>query len=130
VTRLIDYAEFCGVPGYDQSAAALDTDLEIEPQDLARKLADGHPMRLIDVREPHEVAISGIDGEELIPLGTFAARIHELESTEEIVVFCKSGTRSARALGLLLAAGFQNARNLRGGINAWAREVDPGLPIY
>jgi adenylyltransferase/sulfurtransferase len=130
VTRLIDYAEFCGVPGYDQSFAGLDTDLEIAPQDLARRLTQGHPMRLIDVREPHEVAISSIDGEELIPLGTFAARMDELENEEEIVVFCKTGTRSARALGLLIAAGFQNVRNLRGGINAWAREVDPGLPIY
>ncbi len=130
VTRLIDYAEFCGMPGYDQTFAGLDEDLEITPQVLAQKLADGHPTRLIDVREPHEVEISSIDGEELIPLGTFAARMDELENHEEIVVFCKSGTRSARALGLLLAAGFQNARNLRGGINAWAREVDPGLPIY
>ena len=65
-----------------------------------------------------------------IPLGSLAARLAELDSAREMVVFCKSGTRSLRALELLASAGFKKVKNLKGGINAWAREVDPSLPIY
>ena len=87
-------------------------------------------MRLIDVREPHELEISRLPGAELIPLGSLASHLHELDSAEEMVVFCKSGSRSARALELLAGAGFRKVRNLYGGINAWARDVDPSLPQY
>ncbi len=130
ITELIDYAAFCGVPGHDQQHAALDAEWEIEPEDLAKRLKRGERVRLIDVREPHELEISKLEGEELIPLGSFASRMHELDSNEQIVLFCKSGTRSARALQILAGAGFSKIQNLRGGINAWAREIDPGLPIY
>jgi adenylyltransferase/sulfurtransferase len=97
---------------------------------LAEQLKAGNPIRLIDVREPHELEISKIEGAELIPLGQLAARLNELDSAEEIVLFCKSGTRSARALEVLASAGFRRVKNLKGGINAWAREIDPSLPIY
>lgn len=130
ITELIDYAAFCGVPGHDQQHAALEAAWEIEPQDLAQRLERGERMRLIDVREPHELQISSLEGEELIPLGVFASRMHELDSDEPIVLFCKSGTRSARALQMLLSAGFSKIKNLRGGINAWARDVNPSLPVY
>jgi adenylyltransferase/sulfurtransferase len=85
---------------------------------------------LIDVREPHELEISHLEGAQLIPLGQLAARLSELDSAEEIVLFCKGGSRSARALELLLSAGFRKVKNLKGGINAWATEVDPRLPVY
>jgi rhodanese-related sulfurtransferase len=91
---------------------------------------DGQHIKLIDVREPHELEISKIDGAKLIPLGQLAARMSELDSADEIVLFCKSGTRSARALELLASAGFRKMKNLKGGINAWAREVDHSLPVY
>jgi adenylyltransferase/sulfurtransferase len=130
IADLIDYADFCGVPGHDIPFAALDAEFEITPTDLAKRLKRRGPIRLIDVREPHELAISRIDGGESVPLGTFAAFMHDFQSDEEIVLICKSGTRSARALHLLLGAGFNNVKNLRGGINAWAREVDPQVPIY
>lgn len=91
---------------------------------------NGERIRLIDVREPHELEISRIPGAQNIPLGDFASRMSELDSSEEIVLFCKSGTRSARALELLLSAGFRRVKHLKGGINAWAREVDPSLPVY
>jgi adenylyltransferase/sulfurtransferase len=65
-----------------------------------------------------------------IPLGTLAARMSELDSADEMVIFCKAGTRSTRALELLVTAGFKKVRNLKGGINAWAQEVDESLPIY
>ncbi len=82
------------------------------------------------MREPHERQISSIADSINIPLGTLAARLSELDSAAEMVVFCKSGTRSARALELLASAGFRKVRNLKGGINAWAREVDTDQPIY
>jgi sulfur-carrier protein adenylyltransferase/sulfurtransferase len=84
----------------------------------------------VDVREPHELQISRLEGADLIPLGQLAARLPELDSAEEIVLMCKAGTRSARALELLASAGFRKIKNLKGGINAWARDVDPRLPIY
>ena len=74
--------------------------------------------------------ISRLPGAQLIPLGQLAARLSELDSAEDMVLFCKSGTRSARALELMVSAGFRKVKNLKGGINAWAREVDPTLPVY
>ncbi len=130
VTELIDYEAFCGVPGHDRGADILAPEFEIEPRELAERLQRGEKLRLIDVREPHELEISRIEGAELIPLGSLAAHLHELDSAEEIVLFCKSGTRSARALELLMGAGFRKVKNLRGGINAWAEQVDPSLPRY
>jgi len=130
VTTLIDYEAFCGVPGHDRGESRLAGEWEVGPRELAEQLRRGEPIRLIDVREPHELEISRIPGATLIPLGSLAARMHELDSAEEIVLFCKSGSRSARALELLAGAGFRKMKNLRGGINAWAEEVDPSLPVY
>jgi len=130
VTELIDYEAFCGVPGHDREESLLASEFEIEPTDLAARLANGERFRLIDVREPHELEISRIEGAVLIPLGSLAARMHELDSSEEMVLFCKSGSRSARAVELLAGAGFRKQKNLKGGINAWARQVDPSLPLY
>jgi adenylyltransferase/sulfurtransferase len=130
VTELIDYEEFCGMPGHDLEEGRLASEWEIEPQDLAARLNRSENFRLIDVREPHELEISYIEGAELFPLGSLAAQMHELNSAEEIVLFCKAGTRSARALELLVGAGFRKLKNLRGGINAWAREIDASLPTY
>lgn len=130
ITELIDYEAFCGVPGHDRAEARLPEEWEIEPRELAARLQRNEPLRLIDVREPHELEISQIPGAELIPLGELAARMHELDSAQEMVLFCKAGTRSARAIGFLAGAGFRRIKHLRGGINAWAEEVDPNLPIY
>jgi rhodanese-related sulfurtransferase len=130
ITGLIDYDAFCGVPGGDHEEGRLARQWEIEPRELADRLARGESLRLIDVREPHELEIAHIEGAELVPLGSLAARMHELDSAQEIVLFCRSGTRSARALQLLAGAGFRRLKNLRGGINAWAKEVDPSLPEY
>jgi adenylyltransferase/sulfurtransferase len=130
VTKLIDYEAFCGVPGHDHEEGRLDSEWEIEAQELAARLKSGDEIHLIDVREPHELEISHLEGAELIPLGSLAGRMHELDSAEEIILICKAGTRSARALELLLGAGFRKIKNLRGGINAWAEEVDTTLPVY
>jgi adenylyltransferase/sulfurtransferase len=113
VTELIDYEAFCGVPGHDRGEGRLASEWEIEPKELAERLQQGGRLRLIDVREPHELEISRIEGAELMPLGSLAAHLHELDSAEEIVLFCKSGSRSARAVELLAGAGFRKQRHLR-----------------
>lgn len=130
ISELIDYEAFCGMPAHDHDAGSAGEDWDITAGDLAARLNEGIDLRLIDVREPHEQEISNLDGSELIPLGQFASRLSELDSTQEIVLFCKSGTRSTRALEILVSAGFKKVKNLKHGINAWALEVDPSLPIY
>jgi adenylyltransferase/sulfurtransferase len=130
ITEPIDYKAFCGVPGHDHEEGTVGGGWDISARELADRLKNGESIHLIDVREPHELEISRIEGAQLIPLGQIATRLSELNSAEEIVLFCKSGSRSARALDLLVSAGFRKVKNLKGGINAWAREVDPGLPVY
>jgi sulfur-carrier protein adenylyltransferase/sulfurtransferase len=130
ITELIDYEAFCGVPGFDHEEGRLASQWEIEASEVSHLLAQGNKIKLIDVREPHELQISSIAGAELIPLGSFAGRMHELDSADDIVLFCKSGSRSARALELLAGAGFKKVKNMLGGINAWAQTVDRNLPVY
>lgn len=130
ITELIDYEAFCGVPGHDHEEGSAGSLWDIDALQLAERLRQNPRPRLLDVREPHELEISQIAGADLIPLGQLAGRLSELDSAEELVVFCKGGTRSARALELLVSAGFRKVKNLKGGINAWAKEVDPELPIY
>lgn len=130
VTALIDYNEFCGVPGIVHDEGSAGAEWDIEAVELAKKLRAGKPLLLLDVREPHELQISRLDGAQNIPLGELAARLSELDSAQEIVLFCKMGSRSRRALELLVSAGFRKVKNLQGGINAWAKGVDTNLPIY
>jgi adenylyltransferase/sulfurtransferase len=130
VTELIDYEEFCGIPAHDHDEGSAGELWDITPEDLAAKIKAGKTLRLIDVREPHEQEISQIDNTEMIPLGQVASRLSELDSAEDIVLICKSGTRSTRALEILVSAGFKKVKNLKGGINSWAALVDPSLPIY
>jgi adenylyltransferase/sulfurtransferase len=129
ITELIDYEAFCGVPGRGHEEGQAGAGYTITAPELAERLKHDF-LQLIDVREPHELAISALPGAENIPLGTLAARLSELDSAQDIVLFCKSGTRSARALELLASAGFRKIRHLEGGINAWAQQVDRELPVY
>lgn len=126
VTDLIDYAEFCGFLGVEHT----ENEQEITPSELAARLQAGDKLVLVDVREPHELEISRLPGARLIPFGELASRLVEMEKDAEIVLFCRTGSRSARALDVLVADGFTRARHLRGGLNAWAREVDPRVVIY
>ncbi len=128
--ELIDYEAFCGVPAHDHSDSSMEDRFEINALELAQKLKNGEPIKLLDVREPHELNISAIDGATLIPLGQLVGRLSELDTADEIVVFCHLGGRSARAVELMLSAGFRKVKNLNGGINDWARQVDPSLRIY
>ena len=129
IKELIDYDAFCGVPGRGHDEGSAGEGYDITAPDLAFRLKQNH-LKLLDVREPHELQISALPGAVNIPLGALAARLSELDSAQDMVVFCKTGVRSSRALELLASAGFKKVKNLKGGINAWAREVDPALPIY
>jgi rhodanese-related sulfurtransferase len=130
ITSLVDYFEFCGVPGLDQPEDPAGKARSITARQLSLKRKRSEKIHLIDVREPHELAISQIKGAENIPLGELAGQLGKLDSSQEIVLFCKSGSRSQRALEILISAGFRKVKNLRGGINAWAMDVDPKLPVY
>jgi len=129
IKELIDYEEFCGVPGHDHEEGSAGAGLDITAPELAERVKINH-LKLLDVREPHELEISALPNAVNIPLGQLASRLAELNSADDMVVFCKAGTRSARALELLSSAGFKKVKNLKGGINAWAKEVDTNLPIY
>jgi adenylyltransferase/sulfurtransferase len=130
IKELIDYEAFCGVPGHDHGEeGSAGANWDITAPELAERVKTNH-LKLLDVREPHELEISALPEATNIPLGQLAARLSELDSADEMVVFCKGGTRSARALELLASAGFKKVKNLKGGINAWAREVDKSLPVY
>ena len=130
ITELIDYEQFCGIP---QAKAAEEEEAavpHITAKELKTKLDRGDNFQLIDVREPFEWDICRIPGARLIPLGQLPSRMSELDSADEIVLQCKSGARSARALKLLQEAGFGKLYNVEGGIAAWADEVDPSVPKY
>ena len=129
IKELIDYEEFCGVPSHDHEEGSAGAGLDITVQELSERMKTNH-LKLLDVREPHELEISALPNAKNIPLGQLAARLSELDTADEMVIFCKSGGRSARGLELLVSAGFKKVKNLKGGINAWAREVDPEVPIY
>jgi adenylyltransferase/sulfurtransferase len=128
--ELIDYEDFCGVPIMEEIQNSPNTEWEISPKELNEQLQNGNDVILIDVREPQELQISKLPNAELIPLGQFPGRMSELDSSKEMVIFCRSGARSGHAVDLLRAAGFTKVKNLVGGINDWARQVDPDMPLY
>ena len=128
VTELIDYEQFCGiVPAATTDTQASD-DTTVE--ELKGRLDRQDGVFVLDVREPQEYQICRIPDSTLIPLGDLPQRLTELEGHDDMVVHCKSGVRSAKAVKLLREAGFSKAKNLRGGILAWIDRVDPSLPKY
>ncbi len=133
VTALIDYEQFCGGAG-----EFLDEPLErprvaeIDVEELRGRLDSGRPPAILDVRESHEWRISnlGAYGARLVPLGRLQEVLDELDRDRDLVVYCRTGHRSAIAVQQLASLGFDRALNLRGGINEWARRIDPSLPTY
>lgn len=132
ITELIDYQQFCGVPGHEPEPVAIQgfSEWEIDPVQVKAKRDHGDRFVLIDVREPHEYQICRIPGAKLIPLGELPSRVHELDSSEEIVAYCRSGVRSGKAVDFLRQAGFRKVKNMVGGILAWSDKVDPSVPKY
>jgi adenylyltransferase/sulfurtransferase len=128
VTRLIDYQQFCGIP--QQVTHTEPAKGEIDVTEVKQKIDRGADFVLVDVREPHEYQIASIPQAKLIPLGELGRRLGELDPDDEIVVHCKSGGRSAKAVEFLRQQGFKDVSNMRGGILAWSDKVDPKVPKY
>lgn len=126
VTKLIDYEAFCGVV----PAAPVAGIPEITVEELKNLRDRDVAFVLVDVREPHEIAISSFPESVKIPLGSLAQNVNRLSTADEIVVHCKTGGRSAKAVQFLQQAGFKKVRNLSGGINRWAERIDPTMPRY
>ena len=128
IHELIDYEEFCGIRGEQEPEMDLNVP-EITPRELKARFDRGDDLFILDVREPHEYRICNLKGH-LIPLRELPRRVHELDSSHEIVAHCRSGKRSAQAIDFLLKAGFRKVVNLRCGILSWSTEVDPTVPRY
>ena len=128
LTELIDYNQFCGIRGEDTGEVA-NVMTDMTPEELKRRLDAGDDIFVLDVREPHEYQIANLGGH-LIPLNDLPKRVSELDASRVIVVHCKMGGRSAKAVDFLRQSGFSNVHNLAGGITAWAERVDPKVPKY
>jgi len=125
VTQLIDYEAFCGIgaePVYDGA--------DVTADEVKGELDAGKELVLLDVRDPHEYEITHIDGAKFIPLGELPARLNELDDHADVVTYCHHGARSLKALEILKAAGFAKVRSLRGGIDAWAVNVEREMARY
>ncbi len=127
VTQLIDYNQFCGIQPETPMQPTPD---EIPAAELATMLKRGDPFLLVDVREPNELDICRIPGATLLPLSALPQRFGELPKDQPIVLHCKAGKRSMKALQFLRQQGYANLRSVRGGIEAWSNEVDPSVPKY
>ncbi|MGG7102940.1 adenylyltransferase/sulfurtransferase MoeZ [Rhodococcus sp. 24CO] len=130
VTELIDYDEFCGVVSEEASAAVAQS--TITAPELAQLIESGREVQLVDVREPVEWDIMHLPGAVLIPKGRIVSgeALAALPQNKQIVLYCKTGIRSAEALAVLKSAGFADAVHVQGGAVAWAKQVDTSLPLY
>jgi adenylyltransferase/sulfurtransferase len=128
IRELVDYEAFCGVP---PAADGTSADVpEVTVEELRGMRARAEDFVLLDVREPHEVAICAFPESVRVPLGALPDNLNRLSTADEIVVHCKLGGRSAKAVQLLRDAGFRKVRNLAGGIDRWAERIDPTMPRY
>jgi molybdopterin/thiamine biosynthesis adenylyltransferase/rhodanese-related sulfurtransferase len=130
VTELIDYDDFCGAVSDEAAAAAVGS--TITAPELRDWLDSDKSIELIDVREPAEWEIVRIPGARLVPKGEFldGSALAGLPQDRQIVLYCKSGVRSAEALAAVKAAGFRDAVHVQGGVVSWVKTVDPSLPVY
>ena len=132
IHEVIDYEQFCGISmgSEEEHVEELGDEWVITPSDLNSELQGGSKVVLVDVREPHEWDITHITGSTFIPEGDVLARMNELDTADDIVLICRTGIRSARALNQLREVGFTKLRNLVGGLHGWADDVDPSVPKY
>ena len=128
IRELIDYEEFCGLRRGELPES---DEIFVTPQELKEKLDAGEPLLLLDVREPEELEISEFPYPyKHIPLDDLPERVHELDLTSDIVIFCRNDQRSRLAAQMLQRMGFSRVKVLKGGINAWSQEIDPSVPQY
>ena len=130
VTELIDYEQFCGITSVVQDPEPSSSSDVATVEELKTRLDRKDAFLLLDVREQREFEICRIPGSVLIPLGELPSRLAELKGRDDMIVHCKSGVRSGKAVALLRGSGFAGARNLTGGILAWIDRIDPTLPKY
>ena len=132
ITELVDYEQFCGIVPVQESSA--DLEMEIAVEQVKKMMDEKHAFKLIDVREPSEYGICKIEGATLIPLGDIEAKdttlLNGLSPDDEIVLHCKAGVRSMKALKALEEMGFHNLKSMRGGINEWSEKIDSSVPLY
>jgi len=124
ITEPIDYQGFCGMS--NPTTPDVPT---VTVQELNEARQTKAPHFLLDVREPAEYAVGRIEGSKFIPLGELESRLAELPRDQRILVHCKAGGRSAKAVGLLRQHGFNDAWNVAGGIIAWSKEIDPSVAV-
>jgi adenylyltransferase/sulfurtransferase len=130
ITTLQNYEYFCGITHDDEQNGDHQQLEQITARQLQELLEAGRKPVLLDVREPQEWDITHIEGARLIPLGDVPQRMNELDTADDIVVYCHHGTRSAKAINFLKKMGFEKLKNLAGGIDSWAVNVDPDMPRY
>jgi molybdopterin/thiamine biosynthesis adenylyltransferase/rhodanese-related sulfurtransferase len=128
IRTLIDYEEFCGVKPVNVNQPT-NQSYKITVKELKQRLDQGEKVTLVDVREQFEYDLVHLEAK-LIPLRTLPGKLHELNAGDEIVVYCHTGARSHSAVEFLKTSGFTNVKNLTGGIEAWAREIDPTMMRY
>src|SRR6266487_4187505 len=127
IKELIDYEEFCGLRGPSEQ---LGEEFQISVEELKERIDEGREVVLLDVREPMEWEIARLDRAILMPVAQVPARVNELSTADEIVVYCKTGARSGRITNFLRELGFRKVKNLVGGIDEWADKVEPEMPRY
>ena len=132
IKELIDYEEFCGILPVEESPE--DDEMEIGVEQVKQMMDNKQTFRLVDVRESSEYDICKIGGAILIPLGDIEAKdpskLNRLKQDEQIVLHCKAGVRSMKALKALQEMGFKNLKSMRGGINEWSEKIDSSVPLY
>ncbi|MEE2739441.1 MAG: molybdopterin-synthase adenylyltransferase MoeB [Planctomycetota bacterium] len=130
IKELIDYEQFCGIPSQQEDTSLSEPNWEISVSDLHAQIQGDPKPFILDVRNPVEYEICKLPESVLIPLSQLPQRTGELDPHQEIIVHCKTGQRSAQAVEFLREAGFQKVKNLLGGIEAWAEEIDADMPTY
>ncbi len=125
ITELVNYKEFCGMKQKEGMS-----EFDMTARELKAAIDAGRKLILLDVREPFEHALCHLKSSTLIPLDQLSLRLNELDLNDEIVAYCHVGIRSASAVSLLRDNGFTNVKNLLGGIDSWAAQVDPEMPRY
>ncbi len=129
ITKLIDYDAFCGI--LPNEVNVLESQYEITPRELAALLDHTDRPFLLDVRNSYEADIATIPGtDRLIPVDQLVHHMNQLDSAREMVVYCRSGVRSANAVNMLKGAGFRKVKNLVGGVLRWSDDIDPSMPKY
>jgi len=127
VRELIDYEGFCGIT---PERIRMEEGMQVTPEEVKERLGKGDPLLLVDVREPVEYAICKLPDSKLIPLGQLPDRVNELDSAQDIIMYCHVGMRSLQAAQFMREAGFKRVWSMKGGIEAWSERIDHSVPRY